>query len=85
MALKTRLLKAECFDCDYQYGHHRHDPCAPPPSPVAVLKACDGYEYQACEHPGWEASEAHAYINALRRRAIHALPGYDEAAWEVAA
>ena len=71
--------------CDYQYGSHEHHPWHDCPTPVGVLKACDGYEYQACEHPEWETSEAHAFINALRRRAIHALPGYDEAAWEVAA
>jgi len=68
--------------CTYEYGPHRssvsfnHDP-------VAVLKACDGYEYQACEHPEWEASEAHAFIQALRRKAISCLKGYDEASWEV--
>ena len=49
--------------------------------PVAVLKACDCYEYQSCEHREWEVSEAHAFIMALRSRAIHALPGYDEASW----
>ena len=49
--------------------------------PVQVLKACDCYEYQACEHRGWEDSEAHAFIQALRERAYQALPGYDEAEW----
>lgn len=56
-----------------------------PVEPVAVLKACDGYEYQSCEHPGWETSEAKAYLEALRRRMIQLLPGYDEAEWEVCA
>jgi len=49
--------------------------------PVQVLKACDCYEYQACEHQGWKDSEAHAFIQALRGRAIGALPGYEEAEW----
>jgi hypothetical protein len=71
--------------CNYVYGDHERLPYRACPEPVAVLKACDGYEYQACEHPGWEGSEAHAYIEALRTRAIRALPGYEEAAWEVAA
>jgi hypothetical protein len=26
--------------------------------PVQVLKSCDCYEYQSCEHDGWEDSEA---------------------------
>lgn len=49
--------------------------------PVQVLKSCSCYEYQSCEHPEWEDSEAHAFIETLRSYAIHALPGYDDAAW----
>lgn len=56
-----------------------------PVEPVAVLKACDGYEYQSCEHPGWATSEACAFLDALRRRMIRALPGYESASWEVTA
>jgi hypothetical protein len=52
-------------------------------NPVMILKAIDCYEYQSCEHPGWEGSEAHAFCEALRRRMIRRLPGYDEAPWEV--
>lgn len=51
---------------------------------VAILKALDGYEYQSCEHPGWEKSEARAFCEALRSRMIHELPGYDDAEWEIA-
>lgn len=51
---------------------------------VEALKALDGYEYQACEHPGWADSEARAFCEALRGSLIRALPGYDEAdTWEV--
>ena len=49
--------------------------------PVEVLKACDCYEYQSCEHPGWATSEAHAYIEALRRHAWQSLVGYEDAEW----
>lgn len=49
--------------------------------PVQVLKACDCYEYQSCEHDGWPASEAHAFIEGLRGRAWRALVGYDDAKW----
>jgi hypothetical protein len=52
-------------------------------TPVAILKALDCYEYQSCEHDGWETSEAHAFCAALRRAMIHALPGYEDAAWEI--
>lgn len=52
-------------------------------SAVAILKAISCYEYQSCEHPGWEASEAHSFCEALRLAMIHELPGYSAAAWEI--
>jgi len=51
--------------------------------PVAVLKAIACYEYQSCEHPDWEGSESKAFCEALRHAAINALPGYDEADWDI--
>lgn len=51
--------------------------------PVAVLKAIDCYEYQSCEHGGWDTSEARAFCDALRRRMIQLLPGYNDAAWSI--
>jgi hypothetical protein len=51
---------------------------------VETLKAINGFEYQACEHPGWESSEARAFCEALQSAAIRRLPGYEEAdTWEV--
>lgn len=52
-------------------------------APVVLLKAIDCYEYQSCEHPDWEKSEAHAICDALRDRLIGQLPGYDEAPWGI--
>jgi hypothetical protein len=43
-------------------------------NPMQVIKCCDCYEYQSCEHEGWETSEAYAFISALRTAAWHALP-----------
>lgn len=40
------------------------------------------YEYQSCEHDGWESSEAYRFCNALRHALINKLPGMDEAPWE---
>lgn len=51
--------------------------------PVQVLKALACYEYQACETPDWEDSEAHAFCEALRHRMIQVLPGYEEATWGI--
>ena len=49
--------------------------------PVRVLKACDCYEYQSCEHPEWSTSKAHDILHAIRKAAISSLAGYEDAAW----
>ncbi len=49
--------------------------------PAQVVKACDCYAYQSCEHDEWEASEAKAFVDALRVHAARAMPGYDKAEW----
>lgn len=51
--------------------------------PVQVLKALDCYEYQACEHAEWPTSEAAQFCDALRRRMIKRLAGYEAAAYEI--
>lgn len=51
--------------------------------PVAILKALDGYEYQACESADWDTSDARRCCDQLRRLVIHYLPGYEEADWEI--
>lgn len=50
-------------------------------NPVQILKSCDCYAYQTCEHDEWEQSEAHTFIESLRSSAWHSLPGYDAAEW----
>ena len=49
---------------------------------VEALKALDCYEYQSCEHPEWETSEAFEFCRAMRNLLIGCLPGYDAAQWE---
>ena len=51
--------------------------------PVQILKALACYEYQSCETPDWEQTEAHAFCEALRHRVIGQLPGYDDAGWDL--
>jgi len=46
-----------------------------------IFKACDCYVYQSCEHPEWESSSAHAFIQSLRDDAWHHLDSYEEAEW----
>lgn len=51
-------------------------------NPIDVIKACNGYGYQACETDDWEQTEAHAIIKGIEASAIRALPGYDASpAW----
>jgi hypothetical protein len=49
--------------------------------PVQVLKAISCLNYQSCEHPEWETSNAHAFLEGLKNAAIASLAGYSEAAW----
>jgi len=53
------------------------------PDAVVVLSAIACYEYQTCEHLGWERSEAKRFCDALRLYTIKRLPGYGEAPWEI--
>jgi len=49
--------------------------------PVEVIKAVECYQYQACEHEGWETSKARTMTNQLKSAAISRLEGYDAAPW----
>jgi len=57
-------------------------PFAKKPTALEAIKLVNCYEYQACEHPEWEQSEAKAFCKALRDNLIPQLPGYDKAPWE---
>ena len=51
---------------------------------MAILKACDGYDYQACETDDYGKSLANAIITAIRGYAIRRLPGYsDSPGWHM--
>jgi hypothetical protein len=49
-------------------------------TPVAVLKGCDCFDFQAYETDDYKSSIASAIIDAIRKRAILCLPGYNVAA-----
>lgn len=50
---------------------------------VQALKALSCYEYQSCEHPEWQESDARKFCAALRDQLITCLPGYEDADWEI--
>ena len=52
-------------------------------SKVDILKACDCYDYQACETPDYEQSQAAKIIHKIRMNAIRTMPGYDQAPWGI--
>ena len=51
--------------------------------PAAIAKLARSYDYQACEHDGYEASSAKAIVDALMARYPETLPGYDEMPWGI--
>ena len=87
-----QMLHAEnVASVDYRYGNSEEpvqqfrDDFTKPISPVQCLKAIACLEYQSCEHPGWESSAAKAALDSLQHVAINALPGYEDASWEITA
>lgn len=51
---------------------------------LVILKACDGFDYQACETNDYEKSLAALIIRAIRNYAIRRLPGYsDSPGWSL--
>lgn len=55
--------------------------------PVVLLKQVHCYDYQSCEHGGWETSEAHAWITALDELLSRSVrtpsPAYSDAPWGI--
>lgn len=50
-------------------------------SPVQIIKACDCYDYQACETDNYCETEAAMIVKRIRSKAISNLPGYSAAKW----
>lgn len=84
---ENRISYAHRYGEQAEFMPYRYErlggPLAAPPSAVQTLKAIDCYEYQSCEHPSWHVGEAKRFCDALRRRMISRLDGYDEADWEI--
>jgi hypothetical protein len=71
------------YDEEKMEDLYEYEPYRGKLTPVQVLKAIACFDYQACETPDWDESEAKAFCNALMHRMIVELPGYDEAKWEI--
>lgn len=51
--------------------------------PVAIVKACQCYEYQADSAPGYRDGNAARIVLFIQSKAIQLLLGYKQADWEV--
>ena len=51
--------------------------------PAAIAKLARCYDYQACEHAGWEASTAKAIVEALIAKYPETLPEYEAMPWGI--
>lgn len=48
-----------------------------------VLKVAHCFDYQACEHDGWETSKAKAALDSLAEALGRKLPGYEDGPWGI--
>jgi hypothetical protein len=63
-------------------GPHHYEP-GPALPLIHVLKLALSYEYQSCEHDGWETGAVKRWIDFLIGDLIHRLPGYEDAPWSI--
>lgn len=88
-AIGQKLLDENYRSVNHRYGESEKAPIFQSVyptrrhSPIKIIKLCDCYGYQTCETPDWKDTEAYAIMQMLRERAIHNLPGYDEAGWGI--
>lgn len=52
-------------------------------SAVQIIKACNCYDYQACETEDYHDTLAFAVSDAIRAAAGRKLPGYEDAGWVI--
>lgn len=74
----------EMVDVDvnaYTYEHNAHFIGYTKNLAITVIKLIDCYEYQSCEHDGWEESWAHRFCEYVVSAATSQIPGYDDAPW----
>lgn len=75
-------------DARYQEGNEveslRYRPTGRPAvSAVQMIKACNCYDYQACETDDYYETLAYAISDAIRAAAGRLVPGYEEASWVI--
>ena len=85
------LNKANVDSVNYRYSEKTNRPYtftyredAKKYSIPEIALALSGYEYQACEVPGFETSHTYRILTQLRKSLLSRLEGYDEAdTWSI--
>lgn len=93
------LFRANAISVDYRYKTPGTEPDEAPErtltledyqriekyirDPVAMLKLISCFEYQSCEHPGFESSDGYRWAMHARSNMEHALSGYRDAPWTI--
>ena len=49
--------------------------------PLQVIQTINALRYQSCEHPGWQESEAYAFLRALEETVIAAMTASANLEW----
>jgi hypothetical protein len=62
---------------------YKYKPFPTPLTPVEIIKACHCLEYQSCETEDWDSTLAWRILQDIKSAALHDLPGYDGAPWEI--
>lgn len=91
--LGTVLLAANVHSVAYRYPRDEPEDISGyrfrlvnnPPTALQALKLCQCLDYQCCEPPEWSLSYAKRVLVAITDLLITKLPGYESAAWAVAA
>lgn len=63
----------------YTYHMPRHHTW----EPIEIIKIVHNYEYQACDNHGWHDSDARSFCQALVKRLLHHVPGFEQAHWGI--
>lgn len=51
--------------------------------PTAAAHAVSCFDYQACEHPDYDRSQARAFVESLRQAILRRMPGIDAEPWGI--
>lgn len=78
---ENRISVGHRYSEDGDLTPYFHEDSSATPQVPQILMSAHCYEYQSCEHPEWEQSSAHAFIESLIKSACRLVDGYEDAEW----